>query len=884
MLQDGNSSRSGGEQATAHSGSSNLAPKTPNKPAQSHVLAASHKSTPQIAPAAGTYHEHPLPLSERRGALARTLKVPLKDLKFESLVTRLGLKNTFAEYKAASTNVFTHIMDSITIPVCPAKSKEELYVEDFLEMIRSLRKFMKTTKTVPEQYRRSPYKPFDHQKKIVPGSALKPDVMFASSINGPPTIRDPYLFLEAKPFDSKPDAYRSYAPQMADYVMALREFQPTRTFVPILFLNGCYLELLVFVHSGYYRAFIGQVLHEDNDEDDMESVSLTIANSLQCLWFLLTLPADKFGFLFDSQRIPTNLKVDMTMIPATLEAVDDDSDDVVVRVGDPITYSVQIIGRCAYLLNAEYKGKAVVLKLSWTRTNRLPEGAVYRVLERHGVSNIPEILASGILVKDLFGYRLEFLVMEHCGTPIVSYFQSLPKSPEVVSDLATEAAHYVEQVTRTLTEALEIGILHRDISAGNIAIKGGKAYVIDWGYAKFLRQPGNDEFAADIATRWDFDWNTVLEIESAKDPFTGTPLYMSCRLLLGAKKRSIYDDFESLLYVMLDAFSNRPRASNLGEQPAGFQFFSSKTTALTRLSCMLSSKHFLKLFGVNLDKASAVIKMLDTMRQFLFFDIGAHVVDRVLDDTDFPRTLDSEAARGFMSEATISKLVGLVGENVAQSPLPLDTATPASRERVPACLPGSALPTEPTLDLAQHNTGDGSDIVDVGTSRGLAKLKLGTGAFPVSPSPAARNDSLVRGEARCSLHSPLRKMSRPLVFNPGAEDPKGKRVDTTIGDMDNFAMETESDSTQGSSSSNSPSGSKVSGKGSKKAILPGISPVLTRSRSKISQSRSNSAAKENDAPTANLPDKSNVAAKGTKRASRANANSSTRKPAKRTKR
>ncbi|KAJ2746709.1 hypothetical protein GGI20_001130 [Coemansia sp. BCRC 34301] len=140
-------------------------------------------------------------------------------------------------------------------------------------------------------------------------------------------------------------------------------------------------------------------------------------------------------------------------------------------------------------------------------------------------------------------------------------------------------------------------------------------------------------------------------------------------------------------------------------------------------------------------------------------------------------------------------------------------------------------------------------------------------------------------EAKCGRYICLQSpMSRPLVFNPGAEDPKGKRVDTTISDVDDFAMETESDPTQGSSSSNSPSGSNVSSKGSKKAILPGISPVLTRSRSKISQSRSNSAAKENDAPAANLPDKSNVAAKGTKRANRANANSGAKKPTKRAKR
>ncbi|KAJ2741063.1 hypothetical protein GGI20_005446, partial [Coemansia sp. BCRC 34301] len=580
---------------------------------------------------------------------------------------------------------------------------------------------------------------------------------------------------------------------------------------------------------------------------------------------------------------PSCLRADTSTNQATLTRVVGNQAETDIIVRELISRPVRITGRCTYLFNAKYNGEEAILKFSWTPTNRLPEGAVYEALVKGGISNMPLIFASGILIRDLFGYRLEFLVMEHCGTPIVEYIQSKLRGYTRSPQITAKATLYVEQVTQTLTEALEIGILHRDISAGNIAIKGGKAYVIDWGYSKFLRQPGDDEFAEVVATRWDFDWVKVLKTESTKDPFTGTPLYMSCRLLLEAKERGIYDDFESLLYVMLDAFSKRPRTSSLGEQPAGFQFFGSETTALTRISATLDATCFLGFFGVWLEDSLVPREMLEAMRQFLFVDNGNHIGAKILTKGDSHRMFDYGAAKGFMSEATISKLVGLVGENVAQSPLPLNTATPASRERVLACTPVSVLPTEPTLDLAQHNTGDGGNIVDVGTSRNFSKLKLGTGAFPVSPSPAARKNPLVRDEARCSLQSPLRKMSRPLAFNPGVEDPKGKRVDTTINDADDLAMETESDPTQGSSGSTSPSGGKVGSKGSKKAIPLGASPVLTRSRSKLSQSRSNSAAKENDAPATNVPDNSNMQAKGTKRVSRANANSSTRKPAKRAK-
>ncbi|KAJ2746892.1 hypothetical protein GGI20_000971 [Coemansia sp. BCRC 34301] len=878
MLHEGDTSHSVGEQTVAHSEGNNPAPKTPTRPTQSHVSAASYNSTPQTVPAAGTYHEHPLVLRDRRGGLKGTLKGLNETVEFEELVVKLGLEDAYGAYVRAVGKLFANIVkDMATLD--PA-DKEDGYVRQLLDAVEHMASSASQGEW-PEQYRETPYDIFESQNRSKDTRNLKPDILITSTERDGATFQDVFLFVEAKKPVGGPNAYLDKIGQLADYALALRECQPTRTFIPVLFLHGHLLDLLVFTHSGYFKTLIGPVLVAS--DQDRERRSSVIAKSLRRFWFLLTLPVDKFGFLFDSTKTPSCLRADTSINPATLTRVAGNQAETDIIVRELISRPVRITGRCTYLFNAKYNGEEAILKFSWTPTNRLPEGAIYQVLEKHGISNIPEILASGILIRDLFGYRLEFLVMEHCGTSIVSHFQNRAKSSELVSDLATEAAHYVEQVTQTLTEALEIGILHRDISAGNIAIKGSKAYVIDWGYAKFIRQPGGDEFAADIATRWDFDWVKVLKTESAKDPFTGTPLYMSCRLLLEAKKRSIYDDFESLLYVMLDAFSNRPRASNLGEQPAGFQFFSSETTALARLSCMQSSKRFLKLFGADLDKASAVFKMLDAMRQFLFFDTGLHVGGSVLDGTDFPRTFDSGAAKGFMSEATISKLMGLVGENVAQSPLPLDTATPAFRERVLACLPGSASLTEPTLDSAQHNTDDGGDIVDVGTSRNFSKLKLGTGAFPVSPSPAARNDPLVRGEARRSLQSPLRKMSRPLAFNPGVEDPKGKRVDTTISDADNLAMETESDPTQGSSGSNSPSGGKVGSKGSKKAIPLGASPVLTRSRSKLSQSRSNSAAKENDAPATNVPDNSNMQAKETKRVSRANANSSARKPAKRAK-
>ncbi|KAJ2750469.1 hypothetical protein GGI19_005091 [Coemansia pectinata] len=322
----------------------------------------------------------------------------------------------------------------------------------------------------------------------------------------------------------------------------------------------------------------------------------------------------------------------------------DDEESNVVDVGDLLNRTFQITGRCTYLYEATYKGKRAVLKFSSTRTNRLPEGAVYKVLNNYkvsradggekGVPNLPQVFLSGNLVEDFDSFRLEFLVMEHCGTPIVEHIRGMRESKDdsVRSQAAAQATIYVEQVTSTLTMALAAGVLHRDILPGNIAIKDRKAFVIDWGYAKLFSEPSDKGFAMEIAKRWSFDWKVVLPVEGAKDPFTGTPMYMSARLLLKAKTRSIYDELESLFYVILDAFSDRIRASSRKTKsskptarPPGFKFYSSEVTALTRLSCMQSSKCFLGKFDVVADSTVAPIKMLDDMRRFLFFSGDVHI-------------------------------------------------------------------------------------------------------------------------------------------------------------------------------------------------------------------------------------------------------------------
>ncbi|KAJ1662435.1 hypothetical protein GGF38_003335 [Coemansia sp. RSA 25] len=60
--------------------------------------------------------------------------------------------------------------------------------------------------------------------------------------------------------------------------------------------------------------------------------------------------------------------------------------------------------------------------------------------------------------------------------------------------------------------------------------------------------------------------------------------------------------------------------------------------------------------------------MLDAMRQFLFFDDGAHVGTGLLEDKKGLRTFDEVAARGFMSEETIDKFLRWAGVQTVPAP------------------------------------------------------------------------------------------------------------------------------------------------------------------------------------------------------------------------
>ncbi|KAJ2847188.1 hypothetical protein IWW36_003980 [Coemansia brasiliensis] len=72
-------------------------------------------------------------------------------------------------------------------------------------------------------------------------------------------------------------------------------------------------------------------------------------------------------------------------------------------------------------------------------------------------------------------------------------------------------------------------MLHRDISIGNLMMRGNTPFVIDWGCA-LLNFSGNER-------------------EISQKSMVGTAIFMALRVLADAKTRSIIDDLDSLFLM-----------------------------------------------------------------------------------------------------------------------------------------------------------------------------------------------------------------------------------------------------------------------------------------------------------------------------------------------
>ncbi|KAJ2656123.1 hypothetical protein IW148_005772 [Coemansia sp. RSA 1199] len=440
--------------------------------------------------------------------------------------------------------------------------------------------------------------------------------------------------------------------QLAEYARTVWTEQPTRTFVPVILLHGANMTLFVFARSGYYRVEMGTYLFTNAVRPQYKA--LAIMRFLQKLWFLIIQPPDRFGHFADVSIDYKSLRFLGSVLDSRVE-VAGSGKTLDVKLGDRIARDVPLIRRTAYLIKATYCNKPVVLKYSWTPVDRLPEGAVYRVLELHEVSCLPKIYSSGILVKNFFGYRLEYLLMDDCGESVESHFFRTPEalaSPNQINSVCVAIANVINRTVSCLVEAAKAGVLHRDISAGNITICNGQVRVIDWGYAK-LTQPDAPEIK-DIADEWGFNLGNVTKNEIIHDGMTGTPLFMSIQVLLGCPARSLIDDIESLFYVAMYALSHLSHGPSAS---SAFKVQDNNTAALLKLGSIMNRKLYLGFFGVKvcLDDVKA---QLDLLYQLLFCCNNQFIGQELADEEADVRRIDTSIMRKIIGNDLADRIYG----------------------------------------------------------------------------------------------------------------------------------------------------------------------------------------------------------------------------------
>ncbi|KAJ2543741.1 hypothetical protein GGF49_001823 [Coemansia sp. RSA 1853] len=458
----------------------------------------------------------------------------------------------------------------------------------------------------------------DHQDTYVSGTRLKPDgvLYYSGQVR---SARSIHMVIEAKlasHTESLPDVVLG---QLAEYARTVWTEQPTRIFVPVILLHGANMTLFVFARSGYYRVEMGTYLFTNAVRPQYKA--LAIMRFLQKLWFLIIQPPDRFGHFADVSIDYKSLRFLGSVLDSKVE-VAGSGKTLDVKLGDRIARDVPLIRRTAYLIKATYCNKPVVLKYSWTPVDRLPEGAIY---------------SSGILVKNFFGYRLEYLLMEDC-------------------------ADVINRTVSCLVEAAKAGVLHRDISAGNITICNGQVRVIDWGYAK-LTQPDAPEIK-DIADEWGFDLGNVTKNEIIHDGMTGTPLFMSIRVLLGRSTRSVIDDIESLFYVAMYALSH------LSEGPSAssaFKVQDNNTAAYVKLGLVIRRKSYLKIFGVK-ECSDEVRAQLDLLYQLLFCRNGQFIGEELAEEEAEVRVVDTSIMRKIIGSGLADRIYGSQDDDSSAMP------------------------------------------------------------------------------------------------------------------------------------------------------------------------------------------------------------------------
>ncbi|KAJ2394520.1 hypothetical protein GGI05_002003 [Coemansia sp. RSA 2603] len=597
---------------------------------------------------------------------------------FVEIIDRLGLSDAFDQYLTTIGNSFSSLArESPKINGGTFNSYEgstdvslqESHVTGYFHQL--YKDMVNRCNNLDESVKRAvDYELVDHQTKSVAGSRSKPDAVF----NNPRPDKDEWtrvhIIVEGKKLEKQAIEGKDLG-QMAEYARMIWKSQPTRKFVPVILLNGAYITLLLFARRGCYYAEFGRFMHTGLFFDTEQRKE--IERTFKWLWFLIIQRPEDFGHFVDVTKAHRYLKFTGGTSETNLSSASVDATVEIGRISDPeavsikenIRPNVNIVGRLGYLFATKFKGNSAVLKLSWTPTNRMPEAAVYEYLHQKKVVGVPQVFASGIIIRELFEYRLEFLLLENCGFDLNSYMESkcMTQSDKTFNKTVM---NIVRQTFACLVQAKHHGVLHRDISTGNIAINEGKVSVIDWGYAKLTSADTGDTSHIDVlAMRWGYSKKEVQANEDGRDGNTGTPIYMGVRILSQCPQRGILDDLESMFYVVLHILCCKEYKGQVDF--LGCRNMANHIAARLKIGAMSSRDFYLKAAGIELCSPE-LRTVLDKLHGRLFFDgdmfIGLNLIFQD-DEVEHKRNLDDDFVRFFIGDAAFEKIFQRLPESPA---------------------------------------------------------------------------------------------------------------------------------------------------------------------------------------------------------------------------
>ncbi|KAJ1674448.1 hypothetical protein EV182_003254, partial [Spiromyces aspiralis] len=586
----------------------------------------------------------------------------MKSMSLKDILNRIGCSGEYREFIGEHEADVAELAKSLPKTLGPKEGDQQAALTPFLRHVVDKANGIWRHKNPTVRCWPCKYYIHNTHKRLPDDTKLRPDIIVSTDTLA--QLGTAELIMKFKQSEDKgATAARQNTPniyaQLREYACHMWTKQPTRRFIPVLLVHDLYVTLLLFTRHKVYRTKIGSALAGNPSNKTVvrlllflfsgEGTNLGVVlphnfNFTQAVSFSPSCPGlfcQRLGVEVDykeqikqqRQQQPISPRPDNHLATSHFEI-----DNVV----DPS--QADLFGRIAFLargtfVDSDGKRTDAVLKFVRQEAVHQTEGEAYGVLHWKGIPYVPELLLSGY-ADEWDGGVLECLVVADAGKSLREYHADnvdARRDPELLGRVATI-------VTQCLWDASQAGVYHRNISTSNICVSAcGRVHVIDWGCAMVepetlegYRQELKEQFpdASPLSSLPNAD--EVARNEEEHDQFTSPHYFLSIRALLRYTRRSVANDLESLLYVLIHFVAKDSEA--LRNAPAWEKDLPAKQQALLKASAFLNIKIFYTWTGLD-DLREPCLGFLQDLARRLFIDKdkGVSIMGRVLHDEKDPR-------------------------------------------------------------------------------------------------------------------------------------------------------------------------------------------------------------------------------------------------------